>query len=420
MGMEMSFVGRRVSRVLIGATLVVSGAGCAAQPGEHAAAAAGRSDVTGGRGTVVSVTPVVSMSRSQVRDYLGDEGLTSPPPRSGVSGFRVVYRTVSATGRPTVASGVVVLPSDTAGTVRAVSFTHGTHAGRSTAGSVAADGQSRIAAIYYATAGYAGVAPDYLGLGEGPGAHPYLDAASEASASLDMLRAARAVAARQGRGLERRVLVTGFSQGGQAAMALGRRLQSGTDSYLRLGALAPISGTYDLRRAQLPESLRARGSLDPRVSAFNLAYATVSWNRLHHLYKAPSEVFQAPYDTTVERLFDGSHDESDIFPQLPASPDRLVTPRYLRRLDHPSGALLRAIRAADGTCDWAPSVPTRLYGASGDEQVTFGNTRNCVRALRAHGTRPQVVDYGTGTGTDHFATLHRALPDTLRWFQTQT
>ena len=416
--MKMSFVSGRISRVLLGTALVVSGAGCAAQSGGHAAAAAGRSDADAGgeRGTVVSVTPVVRMSRAQVRDYLGDEGLTSPRPRSGVSGFKVLYRTVSATGRPALASGVVVLPSDTTGTLQAVSFTHGTHAGRSTAGSVAADGQSRIAAVYYAAAGYAGVAPDYLGLGEGCGAHPYLDAASEASASLDMLRAARDVATRQGRGLERQVLVTGFSQGGQAAMALGRQLQRGADPYLRLGALAPISGTYDLRRAQLPASLSG-DSLDPRVSAFNLAYATVAWNRLHHLYKEPSEVFQAPYDATVEQLFDGSHDESDIFPQLPASPEELVTPRYLHWLKHPSGALLRAIRAADGTCDWAPDVPIRLYGASGDEQVTYGNTRNCVRALRARGARPQVVDYGTGSGTDHFATLHRALPDTLHWFR---
>lgn len=418
--MKMSFVSGRVSRVLLGTALVVSGAGCAAQPGKHAAAAAaaGRPEAVGGRGTVVSVTPVVRMSRAQVRDYLGDEGLASPRPRGGVSGFKVLYRTVSATGLPTLASGVVVLPSETTGTLQAVSFTHGTHAGRGTAGSVAADGQSRLAAIYYAAAGYAGIAPDYLGLGEGPGAHPYLDAASEASASLDMLRAARAVATRQGGGLERRVLVTGFSQGGQAAMALGRQLHSGADSYLRLGALAPISGTYDLRRAQLPETMRARSSLDPRVSAFNLAYATVSWNRLHHLYATPSDVFRAPYDTTVEQLFDGSRDESEIFPQLPAGPEQLMTPGYLRRLKHPSGALLRAIRAADGTCDWAPGVPTRLYGASGDEQVTFGNTRGCVRALRAHGTRPQVVDYGTGSGTDHFATLHRALPDTLHWFRT--
>ncbi len=404
-----------MARVLLGTTLVVSGAGCAVSQGH---AAVGRSDTTDLRGTVVAVTPVVRMSRAQVGDYLGGEGLRAPRPRGGVSGLRVVYRTVSATGRPTVASGIVVLPSDDAGTLRAVSFAHGTHSGRRSAGSVAEDGQSRVAAVYYAAAGYAGVAPDYLGLGLGAGAHPYLDAASEASASLDMLRAARAVAAGQGRVLERRVLVTGFSQGGQAAMALGRQLQGGADPYLRLGALAPVSGTYDLRRAQLPASLHVKGSLDPRVSAFNLAYATVSWNRLHHLYKTPSEVFRAPYDAKMERLFDGGHEEPDIFPQLPASPERLVTPRYLHRLERPSGALLRAIRAADGTCDWAPRVPIRLYGASGDEQVTFGNTRNCVRAIRARGTRPQVVDYGTGAGTDHFATLYRALPDTLRWFRS--
>ncbi|TDD58316.1 hypothetical protein E1293_47040 [Actinomadura darangshiensis] len=361
------------------------------------------------------MTPVVGMSREQVRRYLGDEhsGLRFPRPRSGVSGFRVLYRTISVTGRPTTASGVVVLPRDTAGALQAVSFAHGTHAGRGTAGSVAADGQSRVAAVYYAAAGYAGVAPDYLGLGVGAGKHPYMDAASEASASLDMLRAARTVAGREGRKLDRRVLVTGFSQGGQAAMALGRQLQRGADPYLQLGALAPVSGPYDLRYVQIPASLQ--GSLDPRVSAFNLAYATVSWNRLYHLYDSPSEVFRAPYDTTVERLFDGSHDEEDIFPQLPASPEKLMTSRYSDWLAHPSGALLRAIRAADGTCDWAPRVPIRLYGASGDEQVAFGNTQNCLRALRAHGARPQVVDYGDA---GHFDTLYRGLSGTLRWFRT--
>lgn len=355
------------------------------------------------------------MSGVEVRRYLADEDprLESPQARRGISGFRVLYRTISVSGRPTVASGVVVLPRGGAKVLRVVSFAHGTHAGRSSAGSVAADGQSRVAAIYYAAAGFAGVAPDYLGLGAGDGKHPYMDAASEASASLDMLRAARAVALRQGRELERRVLVTGFSQGGHAAMALGRQLQRGADPYLRLGALAPVSGPYDLRHVQIPASLK--GVLDPRVSAFNLAYATVSWNRLYRLYGAPSEVFRAPYDTTVEQLFDGSHDEQDIFPQLPASLEQLMTPRYLAWLGRPSGALLRGIRAADGTCDWAPRVPVRLYGAGGDEQVAFGNTRNCVRGLRGHGTRPQVVDYGADVR--HFDTLYRGLPDTLRWFR---
>ncbi len=411
----------RLSGVLVGIVLVASAAGCASAgqgraPARQAGAAAGAPSPAV-RGTVVSVTPLARMSQAQTGRYLDEADLKAPRPRAGVDVYRLVYRTVSATGRPTTASGVVALPRGTARALQAVSFAHGTHSGRRTAGSVAADGQSRIAAVYYAAAGYAGVAPDYLGLGVGPGAHPYLDAASEGEASLDMLRAARTVAVREGARLDRRVLVTGFSQGGQAAMALGRRLERGDDPYLRLGALAPVSGVYDLRRSQIPASLPGRGSLDPRVSAFNLAYATVAWNRLYRLYGTPSELFRAPYAGVVEQLFDGSHDEEEVFPRLPARLEELLTPRYVKWLERPSGALLRAIRAADGTCDWEPRAPVRLYGAAGDEQVTFANTGACVRALRRHGAVPRVVDYGPGTR--HFDTLHRGLPDTLRWFQTR-
>ena len=33
--------------------------------------------------------------------------------------------------------------------------------------------------------------PDYLGMGESPGLHPYVHGESEATATLDMIRAAR-------------------------------------------------------------------------------------------------------------------------------------------------------------------------------------------------------------------------------------
>jgi hypothetical protein len=33
--------------------------------------------------------------------------------------------------------------------------------------------------------------PDYIGMGGSPGLHPYVHAASEATASIDMIRAAR-------------------------------------------------------------------------------------------------------------------------------------------------------------------------------------------------------------------------------------
>ncbi|GAA1582845.1 alpha/beta fold hydrolase [Actinomadura kijaniata] len=399
---------------LLGAGLLLP---FAPSPASAPPAAAPPAAASPARGAVVSSERVARMNADQVRAYLAraHPAFASPLPRHAVDVHRVVHRTVDHRGRPTTASGVVALPAGRGG-VRPVSYGHGTHAARHIAGSVAEDGQGRVAAVYFAGAGYAGVASDYLGLGRGPGFHPYGHAASEASASLDMLRAARAVAAARGRTLDRRVLVTGFSQGGHAAMALGRELQRGTDPYLRLSALAPISGPFDLRRVQIPEALREDTRLNGRASAFYTAYLTVTWKRMYRLYRSPSEVFRAPYDRTVEGLFDGRGDFEEIAPHLPARPADLLTPGYLARLREPGGVLLTAMRATDGTCSWRPRVPVRLIGASGDEQVPFGNTGSCARDLRKRGAEPAVVDYGRAT--DHFGTAFRGLPDALRWFRS--
>src|SRR5205809_378975 len=79
--------------------------------------------------------------------------------------------------------------------LRTVSVAHGTEAYRGDAPSVsqppvADDGWAQAPALTYASAGFAAVAPDYLGLGVGPGPHPWMDVPSETTASLDMLRAA--------------------------------------------------------------------------------------------------------------------------------------------------------------------------------------------------------------------------------------
>src|SRR2546430_1316383 len=98
----------------------------------------------------------------------------------------------------------------------------------------------------------AAATPGSRGLGVGPGRRPYSDIASETTASVDMLVAARSFAGRHRHALDRRLLVSGFSQGGPAAMALGRAIQGGADRHFRVAGLAPISGPYDVEHAELP------------------------------------------------------------------------------------------------------------------------------------------------------------------------
>jgi len=365
-----------------------------------------------GRGTVVSFGKVAHFSLQAAREYQrGREGFPSPAARYGVDIYWILYRTISAQGRPDTASGVLALPASSQRVLGVVDFEHGTMPSKADAASVAYGDRHEV--VLLAGAGYAAVEPDYLGLGLGPGHHPYLDPVSEATASVDMLRAARVVAAREHRRLDSTVLVTGFSQGGQAAMATARALQHGAGGRLRLGAVAPISGPYDLLHAQLPAALD--GALFPPASGFYLGYWVTSMNRFHHLYTHPGQAFRAPYDTTVPGLFNGYHTDNQVKNGLPASPQQLFTAAFLHQLAHPRGEMLRLLRADGTTCtSWVPHVPVHLYAARGDTQVAYLNSVHCQRALDAHGLHVPLVDVGN---VFHFHSEKLALPRVLRWFE---
>jgi Secretory lipase len=364
------------------------------------------------RGGLVSARHLRTMSAERAAAWLASDRFDPGTVRYGVDTWRLVYRTIDPQGRPTVASGLLALPRNRARRLRAVSFTHGTELFKGDAPSTAGDVWGPAPAVTYASAGFAAVAPDYLGLGVGPGTHPWMHKPSETTAALDLLRAARGFVARRGRALERKVLVTGFSQGASAAMSLARALQAGADPRFGLRAVAPVSGGYDFEHAQLPATLN--GEIHPKASVIYLSYLLVAWNRLHHLYRSPAEVFQAPYDRTIERLFDNRHSGEEVVAGTPDDLGRLLTPHGFRMLRRPTGRLATALRVADSTCsDWTPRVPVRLYMAAGDEPAVNANSLHCQEALRTHGVDAPLHDVGP---VGHLDSNRLGTAAVVRWF----
>jgi dienelactone hydrolase len=326
-----------------------------------------------------------------------------------VRAFRVEYATVDPDGDATTASSLVAVPDATpGGRLRLVSWQHGTTAYKSHVASVSADSSDRAAAYFFAAAGHVVSAPDYLGLGVGPGTHPYNHHDSAVTASVDALRAARSVPSLVDRELDTRVLISGFSQGGPVSMALGRALHGGAEPAFQVGALAPIAGPYDFTGSG---AVAASGGIAHATGY--LGYLTVAWNRLHHLYDDPAEAFRPPYDRSVEALFDGTHPFEEIEPNLPATPAELFTPAFLDQLQHPAGALRDALKEAGATCDWAPTVPVRIYHAAGDLDVPVANAEFCRRALTERGAAAEVVQLG---GMEHGESMGVALPLVLDQF----
>ncbi|MCG8922240.1 S9 family peptidase [Lentzea sp. CC55] len=357
------------------------------------------------RGELLDVVPVSTMDTDQLAAHLRDHALDASRVRFAVEAKRITYRTVDAFGKPTTASALVALPRDGGRTPRQAAWLHGTTGYRGSVASVA-DGNDRAATYLFASAGYLTTAPDYLGLGTGPGFHPYVDAPSTVTASVDALRAARSYAASRGLRPDRRVMITGHSQGGHAAMALGQALQRGADPRLEVGALAPIGGPFK-------PSLLVAEALDDEIAngVAYMAYWTVAWKRLFPLYDSPAEVFRDP---SVEALFDGEHPNEEIFRHLPATMRELLTDSYSARLRNPTGILRAKLREADSYCDWRPSVPVTIYSSAGDRDTLLETSAYCDQRLKKHHARSTLVDLGADVNHGRAAKL--ALPRILADF----
>ncbi|MFE1014020.1 alpha/beta hydrolase family protein [Streptomyces sp. NPDC058794] len=414
---------RVMTAAAVAAALTVGGSAVsvAQEPGSRPTGPAGVA-ADGVRGAVVSTEHLRTLSVGEVAAELaGDEegAWDTGAVRYGVDTYRIVYRTVDPRGRPTTASGLLALPRNGERWLRTVSFTHGTELFKGDVASVSTSVWDQAPALTHASAGFATALPDYLGLGLGSGPHPWMDVPSETTAALDMLRASRTVAADRGRHLRREVLATGFSQGASAALGLGRSLQERADHWFRLGAVAPISGAYAFRDVELPALLA--GETEPKASVIYSALTLVAFNRLHHLYDDPAEVFEKPYRDTIEGLFDGTHPGRDIVLGTPDTVDELLTPRGRAMLEHPSGRLAKALRVADGVCtDWSPRAPVRLYYAEGDEQAVSANTTHCQAALRARGVPVRTVDLGTPDyeNSRHLGSQQAGTAAVVRWFRS--
>ncbi|HEY9242835.1 MAG TPA: hypothetical protein VIP48_12675 [Streptosporangiaceae bacterium] len=398
-----------------------------AVPTAAQAAAPGSAASPSRRGQLVSAVHLRTLpNRAAVRAELTADGFDPRPARYGVRTYRLVYRTVNAAGRPTTASGLLAVPVGLRGRLPVVSFTHGTEVYRRDAPSMQPHGFEPGPAYTYASAGFAVADPDYLGLGTGPGVQPWMDVPAETTAALDMLRAARGYLSRHGHPLSRPVMVTGFSPGASAALGLGRALQGGADHWFRLGALAPISGAYEFRRAELPALLRGelvRLNPNPRLGAkYSVLYTAltlVSFDRVHRIYRAPAAVFRPPYARTISKLLDGNHPDQQILNGTPARLGQLLTARGFALLRHPTAQFAAELAATDSVCtDWTPAAPTRLYYATRDEQAVTANTIGCQHGFAAHGRPVPAINLGTpdNQGSRHYGSNVAGTARIVGWF----
>ncbi len=320
----------------------------------------------------------------------------------------VTYVSEDATGKPIAVSGTVSLPKTAppAGGWPVISWAHGT-TGTADVCAPSADTPTGPVHDYlslmdrtrdaWVARGFAVVQTDYEGLGT-PGEHPYMNGRSGANTVLDMVRAARNVDHRVGRGW----FAIGHSQGGHAALFAAAAQDTRRDVKL-LGAVAIAPGGMGLSQtapyiqaggpgaqaalAFLPTLLIGASAAEPAVVPDALLTAEAKPLLTAARQGCLAQIREVAATIPVNTVFAPG---ADLGPLT----------RYLRTQE-PTGIAVR--------------VPTLVAQGTDDTLVTKQSTDYLVGTMCA---KAKKVSYRVYPGADHRAAVAASFDDALTFVNT--
>ena len=330
----------------------------------------------------------------------------------GVDVYRLRYQTPDANGNTSLASAALVVPVTDSCNLALACYMHGTIVEKEAVPSRLSG--EILVGYYLGGAGYVAVLPDYLGLGDSPGMHPYVHAATEASASIDAMRATREFCDANDRMLNGQVFLAGYSQGGHACMATHWMIEAQFSDEFTVTASAPCSGPHDI------SGIQAEVITDtvPYPAPYYLPYVILAYEQLYPgLFTSYSEVFNAPYDTLLPPLYDGYHSSGEIDDVMPDVPSQVLRDSLLDVFANDPLHPFRIALQENDVYDWTPQAPVWMFYCEGDEHVFYQNSILAQQTMTANGAT-DVLASSMGVTLDHGGCAFPALLAVKNWFHT--
>ena len=340
------------------------------------------------RGKIISATLSTTLSTATLSFLFGLAGIPITP-QYNVELYKIDYETISPLGARTLASGALALPQSDSLPLPLVSYQHGTILQTNQAPSSMNLNTEVSIGVAFATTGYAAAVPDYLGLGDSPGFHPFLDARSEATACVDMLRAVKTFCSTNGVALSGKLFLCGYSQGGHATMALLRELEEYHTNEFSVTACAPMAGPYDLSGVTTSNFLSGVTQPNP----YYFLYLLAAYQDVYHLAPSLAALLASPYDTNLPAMLSSNLTSAQINAAMPADPVQILKPEILAAFrNNPRDPLRLALQDND-VYRWVPRAPMRLYHCAADQDVIIANSELALATFQALGdTQVQLID----------------------------
>ncbi|RLD38957.1 MAG: hypothetical protein DRI74_02235 [Bacteroidetes bacterium] len=331
-------------------------------------------------------------------------------PEYKVEMIKLSYSTIDSEGEPTTASGALFIPV-TGGTFPMLSYQHGTLAKRTNVptymGSNSTEG---MVGALSASLGFISCLPDYLGLGDSHEVHPYLQSELSASASIDMLIAAKNYCDENGISYSDDLYICGYSEGGYVTMATQKKIEASYSSQFQLKASAPMAGPYDVE-ATADGILALDTYNSPALIGFILYSYAEYYDNLNL-----SDIFNAPYADLVSSLYDGTNDLGTINANLTTDMTALLNQTFVNGFKTNDNHVLRLDFRENSLLDWNPKNPIRFYHSLADEIVPYAISVNAEQILSANSSSTvELISIQTGSHTDAAVPI---ILSALEWFDS--
>jgi dienelactone hydrolase len=382
-------------------------------------------------GNFISSTRNGTMSVAEVNRRIQKTfGSSVSPTAQALELYKVSYRSRDEKNRAVILTGLVVLPRGGAPNGLVI-FNHGTIVNSALAPSrftgKANNSEAEVATLAFASGGYAVAMPDYLGLGDHKGAHPYPLGAANSLSAVDIIEPARTLAKRQNTAVGSRLFVTGYSEGGATAMWTVRDLERKSGDGYNVSAAAPASGPYDLSDTTRKWMLASPTSQEEFVIRLYLASYMA-----YYFHKSTgiklTEYFKPAMAFTISQAFKGNISDENLIKRLAVaavlmrsknSLENVITARFKKALEtlDTSDPVIREMQKSD-TFDWSPRTKMLLISLQGDKVVDPANTEKTMRTMRRRGVPADTLRQYLikDTSLNHLTAIAPALAQARRFF----
>jgi len=359
---------------------------------------------------LVSATEIANRNTSQVQNYLYNLGYnTSQMTLNGVISYKITYNTVDVHEEPTIASGALMVPQIDCDTLPLVSYQHGTRFDKQ---DVPSNNMGPEDGLIYSGNGFIAALPDYLGMGENPGVHPYVHWESEATASIDLIRAAREFLNETLDILDNdQLFLAGYSQGGHATMALHKYITiNNLQSEFNVVGSAPMSGPYAMSSDQYDLIINEDSTY---AVPYYLPYAFASYQLVYeNLYTNYNEYYDPPYDASIAAWI-----EDGMGITLPTNLYHFMQDTVLDNMKNSPYHPIRVDLRDNDLHNWIPQEPVRMLFCGSDVWVAPQNSITALDTMNALGaTDVHAIDvYPAGT---HPTCKIPAMTYSMEWFDS--